>query len=88
VLYTIGVVGFVPFSWWLAWLCPKHVAIRINTSSSASSWLFIHLRVTISVRPVTNYFSSCPIRQILLQVSENSYNTNQRDALFLKVILV
>jgi len=36
----------------------------------------------------TNYFSTSPIRQILLQVSENSYNENQRDALFLKFILV
>jgi hypothetical protein len=43
VLYTIGVVGFVPFSWWWAWWCPKHVETPINTSSSASSWLFIHL---------------------------------------------
>jgi hypothetical protein len=43
VLYTIGVVGFVPFSWWWTWWCPKHVETPINTSSSASSWLFIHL---------------------------------------------
>jgi hypothetical protein len=40
VLYTIGVVCFVPFSWW----CPKHVETPISTSSSASSWLFIHLK--------------------------------------------
>jgi hypothetical protein len=43
VLYTIGFVGFVPFSWWWAWWCPKQVETPINTLSSASSWLFIHL---------------------------------------------
>jgi hypothetical protein len=37
VLYTIGVVGFVPFSWWWAWWCPKHVETPINTS------YFLHL---------------------------------------------
>jgi hypothetical protein len=37
VLYTIGVVGFVLFSWWWAWWCPKHVETPINTSS------FLHL---------------------------------------------
>jgi hypothetical protein len=42
-LYIIGVVGFVPFSWWWAWWCPKYFETPINTSSSASSWLFIHL---------------------------------------------
>jgi hypothetical protein len=36
-LYTIGVVGFVLFSWWWAWWCPKHVKTPINTSS------FLHL---------------------------------------------
>jgi hypothetical protein len=41
-LYTTGAVDFVPFSWWWAWWCPKHVETPINTSS-ASSWLFIHL---------------------------------------------
>jgi hypothetical protein len=37
VLYTIGVVGCVLFSWWWAWWCPKHVGTPINTSS------FLHL---------------------------------------------
>jgi hypothetical protein len=37
VLYTIGVVGFVLFSWWWAWWWPKHVETPINTSS------FLHL---------------------------------------------
>jgi hypothetical protein len=46
VLYAIGVVGFVPFSWWWAWWYPKHVETPINTSSSASSCLFIHLHNT------------------------------------------
>jgi hypothetical protein len=45
VLYTIGVVSFVLFSCWWAWWCPKHVETPINTSSSASSWLFFHLQV-------------------------------------------
>jgi hypothetical protein len=37
VLYTIGVVGFVLFSWWWAWWFPKHVETPINISS------FLHL---------------------------------------------
>jgi hypothetical protein len=37
VLYTIGGVGFVLFSRWWAWWCPKHVETPINTSS------FLHL---------------------------------------------
>jgi hypothetical protein len=45
VLYNIGAVDFVPFSWWWAWWCPKHVDTPINTSSSATSWLFIHLHL-------------------------------------------
>jgi hypothetical protein len=32
VLYTIGAVDFVPFSWWWAWWCPKYVETPINTS--------------------------------------------------------
>jgi hypothetical protein len=32
-------VGFVLFSWWWAWWCPKHVETPINTSS------FLHLVV-------------------------------------------
>jgi hypothetical protein len=51
VLYTIGVVGFVLFSWWWAWWCPKYFETPINTSSSASSWLFIHLLVITSITP-------------------------------------
>jgi hypothetical protein len=47
VLYTTGIVSFIPFSWWWAWWCPKHGETPINTSSSASSWLFIHLHLLI-----------------------------------------
>ena len=36
------------------------------------------MRVKISVRPVTNYFPACPVRQILLQMSENSFRPNYR----------
>jgi hypothetical protein len=37
VLYTIGAVGFVLFSWWWAWWRPKHVETPINTP------YFLHL---------------------------------------------
>jgi hypothetical protein len=47
VLYTTGAVDFVPFSWWWTCWCPKHVETPINTSSSASSWLFIHLQCAL-----------------------------------------
>jgi hypothetical protein len=39
------------------------------------------MRATISVRPVTNYFSAFAVRQILLQVSENSFRPNYRHML-------
>jgi hypothetical protein len=58
VLYTIGAVDFVPFSWWWAWWYPKHVETLINTSYSASSWLFIHLHA--------RYSSSVKIRVVVI----------------------
>jgi hypothetical protein len=73
VLYTIGVVGFVPFSWWWAWWCPKHVETPINTSSSASSWLFIHLhdsRCTAS-HEIKIWECSC----LMPQSNHRSYGT-------------
>jgi hypothetical protein len=52
VLYTIGVVGFVLFSWWWTWRCPKHVETPINTSS------FLHLVVYLFTFKILQEFAA------------------------------
>jgi hypothetical protein len=64
VLYTIGVVGFVLFSWWWAWWCSKHVETPINTSSFLHLVGYLFTFATLLLRKIDFKWSTTGVNEI------------------------